>query len=97
MEQGQKLQGTVKWFSIRKGYGFITTTDGIDYFVYFEDVMSQDSYKFLDAGDKVEFSVGKARDGRTKAVDVVKIPLKPIPPEIVQKVYDSFLTTDRGE
>ena len=28
----ETLQGTVKWFSAQKGYGFITGEDGIDFF-----------------------------------------------------------------
>ncbi len=31
----ETLQGTVKWFSAQKGYGFITGEDGIDYFATF--------------------------------------------------------------
>ena len=33
----ETLQGTVKWFSAQKGYGFITGEDGIDYFAHFSD------------------------------------------------------------
>ena len=33
----ETLQGTVKWFSAQKGYGFITGEDGIDYFAHFSE------------------------------------------------------------
>ncbi|NIN70187.1 MAG: cold shock domain-containing protein, partial [Anaerolineae bacterium] len=33
MEQ-QRFTGTVKWFSDRKGYGFITRDEGKDVFVH---------------------------------------------------------------
>lgn len=29
------VRGTVKWFSARRGYGFITDEGGTDYFVHF--------------------------------------------------------------
>ena len=34
----ETLQGTVKWFSAQKGYGFITGEDGIDYFAHFSEI-----------------------------------------------------------
>ena len=32
------MEGTVKWFNIRKGYGFIQGDDGKDYFVHYTAV-----------------------------------------------------------
>ena len=34
MSEGTKEQGTVKWFSADKGYGFIKRTAGEDVFVH---------------------------------------------------------------
>ena len=30
--------GTVKWFSAKKGYGFVTGEDGEDYFAHFSQI-----------------------------------------------------------
>jgi len=41
-------QGTVKWFSNEKGYGFIEREDGDDLFVHFSEI-AMDGYKTLSA------------------------------------------------
>ena len=48
--------GTVKWFSNEKGYGFIEREDGEDLFVHFSEVQVE-GYKTLNEGQKVEFEV----------------------------------------
>lgn len=62
------MQGTVKWFSINKGYGFIVS-QGKDYFVHVNDIQKNSQ---LDEGDKVSFEPQEAKKG-VKAVDVRKI------------------------
>lgn len=62
------MQGMVKWFSIKKGYGFIVC-EGKDYFVHVNDIQIVSS---LDKGDQVSFEAEEAKKG-TKAVNVKKI------------------------
>ncbi len=53
-------EGTVKWFSNEKGYGFITPEDGSkDLFVHFSSI-SGDGYRSLEDGAKVTY---EAEDG----------------------------------
>ena len=48
-------EGTVKWFSNEKGYGFITPDDGSkDLFVHFSNI-SGDGYRSLDDGVRVAY------------------------------------------
>ncbi len=54
--------GTVKWFSNKKGFGFIEQQDGKDVFVHFSDIKSQ-GYKSLTEGDKVEFNIEENAKG----------------------------------
>ena len=42
-------QGTVKWFSNEKGYGFIEREDGDDLFVHYSEI-TMDGYKTLVQG-----------------------------------------------
>ena len=57
-----KEQGTVKWFSSEKGYGFIQRDAGGDVFVHFKAIQSE-GYKTLSEGDRVEFNVVKGQKG----------------------------------
>jgi len=45
-----KVQGTVKWFSNSKGYGFIGRQDGADVFVHYSGIAG-DGYRTLREGD----------------------------------------------
>lgn len=48
--------GTVKWYAVEKGFGFISGDDGADYFVAARDVAAN---RVLREGDRVEFVVGR--------------------------------------
>lgn len=63
--------GTVKWFSNSKGYGFIATEEGEDVFVHHSNIQG-DGYKSLEEDQPVEFEVEKGPKGLT-AVNVTKI------------------------
>ena len=55
-------QGTVKWFSNEKGYGFIEREGGEDVFVHFSAI-AMDGYKSLVEGQRVEFEVVEGNKG----------------------------------
>ena len=55
-------EGTVKWFSNEKGYGFIQPEEGEDVFVHFSAI-SGEGYKSLQEGQKVEFEVVQGDKG----------------------------------
>ena len=60
---GDRLRGTVKWFSAEKGYGFITPEDGADVFVHFSAIQ-MNGYRKLEAGDQVEFEIVDGPKGK---------------------------------
>jgi CspA family cold shock protein len=56
-------QGTVKWFSDEKGYGFISPDDGgEDLFVHHTGI-SGEGFKTLDEGAKVTYEATQGRKG----------------------------------
>ena len=59
-------QGTVKWFSNEKGYGFIEREGGDDVFVHFSAI-TMDGFKTLTEGQRVEFEVVQGPKGAQAA------------------------------
>ena len=72
MAEQQRVQGTVRWFSRVKGYGFIQP-DGQekDVFVHFSAIQGE-GYRNLDEGQRVEFSVEDTDKG-PQAVQVIAL------------------------
>ena len=64
------MQGKVKWFNAKKGYGFINGENGEDVFVHFSQIM-QDGYKTLQDGQEVTFELEEdASNGKLRAKNV---------------------------
>ena len=57
------MEGKVKWFNSKKGFGFIETKDlKEDLFVHFSDI-DKDGFKSLNQDDVVEFETEKTTQG----------------------------------
>jgi len=70
-EVSAMAQGTVKWFSDKKGFGFIQQEDGNDLFVHYSAINTP-GFKTLAEGDQVSFDVEDSDRG-PKAKNVTKI------------------------
>ncbi len=63
--------GKLKWFNAKKGYGFITTTEGKDVFLHISDLQAS-GIESLQEGEELSFDMGENR-GKEKAVNVKQI------------------------
>lgn len=61
--------GTVKWFNVKKGYGFIVPDDGGDELFIHHSNITAEGFRSLEEGQKVEFETGEGRKG-PEAVNV---------------------------
>lgn len=67
------MNGTVKWFSAHKGFGFITPEDGSeDLFVHFSAI-TMEGFKVLKDNQAVSFEVADSPKGK-QALNVQALP-----------------------
>lgn len=69
------VQGVVKWFDSRKGYGFITTEEEQDVFVHYTAIIAENENEFLTLyeGDEVEFNITEGKKGpQANDVKIIK-------------------------
>jgi len=70
VEDGRE-RGVVKWFNVKKGFGFITWDQGEDVFVHFRSIRGQ-GHRSLTEGQRVKFAVVRGDKG-PQAEDVSAI------------------------
>ena len=58
------INGKVKWFDGKKGYGFVSdiASSDKDYFVHFSDIQTE-GFKTLTEGQEVTFEIGEGKQG----------------------------------
>jgi cold shock protein len=61
VEDGRE-RGVVKWFNVKKGFGFITWDSGEDVFVHFRSIRGQ-GHRSLAEGQRVKFTVVRGDKG----------------------------------
>lgn len=72
--KSQRERGTVKWFNVSKGYGFITRDAGGDVFVHFRSIRGQGrGRRSLNEGQAVEFVLTEGEKGpQAEEVAIIK-------------------------
>lgn len=59
----------VKWFSKKKGYGFVTDVDGTEFFVHHSDI-DIEGYKYLKRGELISGEIHKMDEKKQKIVKI---------------------------
>ncbi|MFI6367953.1 cold-shock protein [Nocardia sp. NPDC050630] len=67
-------EGTVKWFNVEKGFGFIARDDGADIYVHFSDIpasrKNEDGFRYLRPSERVRFDIAAHDKDRVKAANI---------------------------
>jgi CspA family cold shock protein len=71
IEQLINVEGVVKWFDPRKGFGFVVGPQGQDIFVHFSAIQGE-GFRVLKDGSKVMYDAGRWDKG-WKATRVVRV------------------------
>ncbi len=79
-----RKDGTVKWFSPSKGFGFIEQDFGDDLFVHQSEIR-QSGFRYLNLGDRVEYEVGSGKKGPV-ALKVIRT--RPADPEKYETFFE---------
>jgi CspA family cold shock protein len=61
-ENDDRELGTVKWFNVSKGFGFITRENGDDVFVHFRNIRGR-GHRSLSEGQRVRFNARESDKG----------------------------------
>jgi CspA family cold shock protein len=66
--------GKVKWFDEAKGYGFVLSEEGKEYFVHWKSIvtMSEMSRKYLVQDEEVQYDLMETDKG-VQAINVVRL------------------------
>ena len=59
------IEGVVKWFDARKGFGFIVGPEGQDIFVHFSVIEQTEGFRALRDGERVAYSAHEGDKGWT--------------------------------
>ena len=71
VEDGRE-RGVVKWFNVKKGFGFVTRDNGDDVFVHFRSIRGS-GHRSLSEGQAVKFTVVDGQKGlQAEDVSVVR-------------------------
>jgi CspA family cold shock protein len=57
------VEGVVKWFDARKGFGFIVGPEGQDIFVHFSVIDQNEGFRALRDGERVLYSAADGDKG----------------------------------
>lgn len=58
----ERVKGTVRWFNVVKGYGFIGQEEGEDVFVHYSSIRMP-GFRKLKEGQQVEFTIEQGPKG----------------------------------
>jgi len=72
--KGKKMKGKVKWFDDTKGYGFVLSEEGKEFFVHWKSIVtsSDKERKFLVNDEEVQFDLMETDKG-VQAINIIRL------------------------
>ena len=72
----ENVEGQVKWFDPRKGFGFIVGPEGQDIFVHFSVIEQDSGFRTLNDGEMVVYSAAQGAKGwaATQVRSMTRVP-----------------------
>lgn len=74
------IDGVVKWFDVKKGFGFLISSEVVDddgrpqdIFIHYTKI-EMEGFKKVEAGETVTFDLVRTDEGRPQAENVVRQP-----------------------
>lgn len=64
----EREEGSISWFNVGKGFGFIVRGNGDEVFFHLSELRSDNCFE-LSEGDKVEYTLKQSESG-IRAVDI---------------------------
>jgi len=97
-----RMNGRVKWFDSKKGYGFVETTGDSkeDFFVHFSNIQTSDenTYKKLFPGEYVSFVKGHdEKNDRNECLEVRGVDMGPLMTENSEYRFKVFRNYNLGQ
>ena len=65
----------VKWFSKKKGFGFVQDDDNKEFFVHHSDIKVDDGFRYLKQGEIISGDKESMEEGKVK-ISNIKSPMK---------------------
>jgi CspA family cold shock protein len=65
------VDGVVKWFDAKKGYGFVVSPEVGDIFIHYTKIQME-GFKKLETGEKITFDLITSPEGKPQADNVVR-------------------------
>ncbi len=69
-EADKMMEGIVKFFNAKRGFGFIAGNDKKDYFVHYTNIAKEEKRRYLEQGQIVRFGIVQGEKG-PKAAEVI--------------------------
>jgi cold shock protein len=89
-----EIEGEIKWFDPRKGYGFIVGPEGQDIFVHFTVIEQDEGFRTFRDGERVIYDANDGAKGWS-ATKARAVEARATQPSVTETKPDVVVTTEQ--